>query len=48
MTAIAGDFDLVFRIFAALTAVFFTVPNRAAARRMGALFHFVSSHVVAP
>jgi hypothetical protein len=44
MPAIAGDLDLIFRIFAALAAIFFIVCDHATARWVGTLLRFLGSH----
>jgi hypothetical protein len=48
MAAIAGDFDLVFRVFAALAAIFLAISDHAAAGRMGTFFRFIGSHINSP
>jgi hypothetical protein len=48
MAAIARDFDLVFRVFAELAAIFFVLPDNATARRVGTFFLFKSSHTSSP
>jgi hypothetical protein len=44
MAAIARNFDLVFRVFAELAAIFFIISDDATARRVGTFSLFNSSH----
>jgi hypothetical protein len=48
MAAIARDFDLVFRVFAALAAILFIIFDGAPASGMGTFFVFMSSHAYSP
>jgi hypothetical protein len=48
MAAIARDFDPVFRVFAALAAILFIIPDDTTARGVGTLLLFMSSHAYSP
>lgn len=48
MAAIARDFDSVFRVFAALAAILFIIPDDTTACGVGTLFLFMSSHAYSP
>lgn len=48
MAAIARDFDLVFRVFAALAAIVLIIFDDAPARGMGTFLLFMSSHACSP